>query len=168
MCDARQVCKMDFDLAICFPPCTNIAVSGARWFAEKKRNGDYYDGMGLFLFFTALDHIPHVAIENPVSAASTFYKKPTQTIQPYEFGHPERKTTCLWLKGLPPLRSTNNVKEQMDALPKSERERVHYMSPGPERGRLRSKTYEGVAKAMAEQWGDESVIRQYEQMGLGI
>ncbi|MBR3160151.1 MAG: hypothetical protein IKF14_13790 [Atopobiaceae bacterium] len=166
--DALEIAKMDWDLAICFPPCTNIAVSGARWFEEKKRDGRYWMGMGFFLAFTALDHIPHVCIENPVSAASTFYAKPTQTIHPWQFGHMEEKTTCLWLKNLPPLKPTRDVREQMMQLPKSEREKVHYMPPGPERASLRSKTYDGVARAMAEQWGDESVIRQFEQMELGI
>lgn len=151
--DAHEVCKMDWDLVIAHPPCTAIAVSGARWFEEKKRNGQYYEGMGLFLFFTALDHVPHVAVENPVSAAASFYRPPDFYTQPYQFGHMEQKKTSWWVKDLPALRPTNDVYEKMMELPRRERERVHNMSPGPERGKERSKTYRGLADAIADQWG---------------
>ena len=151
--DALEICKFDWDLVIAFPPCDHLAVSGARYFEEKKRDGRQQRGVGFFLAFTALDHVPRVAIENPISIMSTEYRKPDQIIQPWQFGHPEKKSTCLWLKGLPSLQETNNVYDIMMSLPKRERERVALMSPSPDRAKLRAKTYPGIAKAMAEQWG---------------
>lgn len=157
--DALEVCKEDWDMVLAFPPCTHIAVSGARHFEEKRRDGRQYMGIGLFLAFTALDHVPRVAIENPIGIMSSIYRKPDQIIQPWMFGHPESKATCLWLKGLPPLVPTRDVRAEMEALPPNERNRIHHMSPGPERGKLRSKTYPGIARAMAQQWGHlEEVI----------
>ena len=151
--DALEVVKMEWDMVLAFPPCTHLAVSGAAWFDAKRRDGRQDMGIGFFKAFTALDHVPRVAIENPVGIMSKLYHKPDQIIQPWQFGHPETKATCLWLKGLPPLVPTNDVREQMVNMPEKERHRVHYMSPGPERGKLRSKTFPGVAQAMAEQWG---------------
>ena len=151
--DAMEICKMDWDLVIAHPPCDHLAVSGARWFKEKERDGRQQRGIGFFLYFTALDHVPRVAIENPVGIMSSLYRKPDQIIQPWMFGHPEQKATCLWLKGLPLLEETDNVKEKMDALSDKERQRIWYMSPGPERAKMLSRTYEGIAKAMASQWG---------------
>lgn len=144
--DALEIVKMNWDMVLAFPPCTHLAVSGARWFEEKKRDGRQQMGIGFFLAFTALDHVPFVAIENPVGIMSTVYRKPDQVIQPWMFGHPETKATCLWLKGLPLLEATNDVSSQ-----KLEN-RIHNMPPSPERAKLRSKTYEGVADAMANQW----------------
>lgn len=152
--DALEVVKMDWDMVIAFPPCTHLASSGAKWFEEKKRDGRQQMGVGFFLAFTALDHVPMVAIENPIGIMSSIYRKPDQIIQPWMFGHPESKATCLWLKNLPLLAETNNVKAEMDRLPVSEREKIHYMPPSPERSMMRSKTYAGIAKAMAEQWGN--------------
>ena len=151
--DALEVAKMDWDMVIAFPPCTHLSSSGARWFPEKRRNGRQQMGIGLFLAFTALDHVPMVAVENPVGVMSKLYRKPDQIIQPWMFGHPETKATCLWLKGLPKLVPTDDVSGEMASLPESERARVHHMPPGPERGKMRSKTYPGIAKAMAHQWG---------------
>ena len=141
-----------WDLILAFPPCTHLAVSGAKWFAEKRADGRQQAAIDFFLVFTRLS-CPKIAIENPVGIMSTYYRKPDQIIQPWQFGHPEQKKTCLWLKGLPPLEETENVKEIMDKLPKCKRERNHYMSPGPERAKNRSKTYLGIAAAMANQWG---------------
>lgn len=151
-CDALEVAKMEWDMVLAFPPCTHLSSSGARWFAEKRRDGRQLMGEGFFLSFTALDHVPMVAIENPVGIMSSVYRKPDQIIQPWMFGHPETKATCLWLKGLPPLVPTDDVGGEMEGLAESERHRVHRMPPGPERARQRSRTYPGVAKAMAEQW----------------
>lgn len=151
--DALEVCKMQWDMVLAFPPCTHLAVSGARWFPEKERDGRQQMGIGFFLAFTALDHVPRVAIENPIGIMSRLYRKPDQIIQPWMFGHPETKATCLWLKGLPPLRGTRDVREEMDSLPESERARCHHLPPSPQRGILRSKTYPGIAEAMADQWG---------------
>lgn len=152
-CDALEVAKMDWDMVITFPPCTHLSSSGARWFPEKRRDGRQLMGEGFFLAFTALDHVPMVAIENPVGVMSRVYRKPDQIIQPWMFGHPETKATCLWLKGLPPLVPTRDVREEMERMDYRDAHRVHSMPPGPERSRLRSRTYHGVAVAMAEQWG---------------
>lgn len=156
--DALEIVKMRWDLVIAFPPCTHLAVSGAAWFEEKQRDGRQDMGIGFFKAFTALDHVPHVAIENPVGIMSRLYRKPDQIIQPWQFGHPETKATCLWLKGLPLLVPTNNVKREMETLGESEQHRMHWLPPSPNRGWLRSKTYPGIAKAMAEQWGNEDAL----------
>ena len=127
---------------IAHPPCTHLAVSGARWFKNKLvEQGDALD------FVTALmtADIPRIAIENPVSIISSRIRKPDQIIQPWQFGHGETKATCLWLKNLPKLVPTNIV-DGREA-------RVHKMPPGPNRWKERSRTFEGIAMAMAEQWG---------------
>lgn len=149
---------MDWDIVLAFPPCTHLAVSGAAWFDRKLRDGRQDMGIGFFKAFTALDHVPHVAIENPVGIMSKLYRKPDQIIQPWMFGHPEQKATCLWLKNLPPLVPTNDVSMRMSDMPESERQRIHYLPPSPDRSKLRSKTFLGIAKAMAGQWGDENNI----------
>lgn len=97
-----------------------------------------------------------IAIENPIMhkyAIDIIGRKHDQLVQPYQFGHTERKATCFWLKGLPPLQETNNVKDEMDKLPKREQQRLHYLPPSADRAKLRSKTFEGIANAMADQWG---------------
>lgn len=143
---------MDWDMVLAFPPCTHLSSSGARWFPEKRRNGRQLMGEGFFLAFTALDHVPKVAIENPVGVMSRVYSKPDQIIQPWMFGHPETKATCLWLKGLPPLVPTDDVSAEMDEMAERDAHRIHHMAPGPERARMRSRTYPGIARAMAQQW----------------
>jgi site-specific DNA-cytosine methylase len=131
-----------WDLLIAFPPCTHLAVSGARWFKDKKIDQTY--AYNFFMAFAnALE--PRVAIENPIGIMSTRYRKPDQIIQPWQFGHGETKATCLWLKGLPLLQPTNIVDGRTP--------RVHHESPGPDRWKNRSRTYQGIADAMAEQWG---------------
>ena len=143
----------NWDLMIAFPPCTHIAVSGARYFAEKRTDGRQQAAID---FFMALANapIPRIAIENPVGIMSTKWRRPDQTIQPWQFGHPESKTTCLWLKNLPPLKRTNVL-----PLPKSGRwsnqtpSGQNKLGPSPERAQNRGRTYEGIAKAMASQWG---------------
>ena len=130
-------------MIIAFPPCDHLAVSGARWFKEKQ-DGRQQQGINFFLKFTILN-CNKVVIENPISIMSTIFRKPDQIIQPYEFGHLESKRTCLWLKGLPLLKSTKNVYKEMMSLPKKERERIHYMTPSKDRSRLRSKTYKNIA-----------------------
>ena len=97
--------------------------------------------------------------ENPIGIMSNLYRKPDQIIQPWMFGHPESKATCLWLKGLPNLLETNNVKELFNSLPKNQQQRLHYLPPSVDRAKLRSKTFPGIAKAMAKQWaGKEGAI----------
>lgn len=139
-----------WDMMIAHPPCTHLAVSGAMHFHRKqKEQAEALD------FVRALLDAPieRIALENPVSVISTRIRKPDQIIQPWMFGHPEQKKTCLWLKNLPPLVQTDNVYDEMMALPKNKRERLHYLGPSKDRWRERSRTFLGIAKAMAEQWG---------------
>jgi hypothetical protein len=131
-----------FDLVIAFPPCTSLCVSGARWFKDKQQ--EQREAIEFFMLFTRLP-FAKVAIENPIGIMSTIYRKPDQIIQPWQFGHGETKATCLWLKGLPKLIPTNIVEGR--------EHRIHRMAPGPERAKERSRTYQGIATAMAEQWG---------------
>lgn len=149
--DALEMLKIQWDIIIAHPPCTHLASSGAAWFKEKRANGMQQAAIEFFLKFIDAD-CAHIAVENPIGIMSTCYRKPDQIIQPWMFGHPEKKATCLWLKGLPPLRPTNDVSEYMKTLPKNQQERLHYLSPSPERAKLRSKTFPGIAQAMAEQW----------------
>lgn len=148
--DVIPLLKENWDMIIAFPPCTDLAVSGARWFEEKRRDGRQQASIDFFRRFTQLDHIPRVAIENPVGIMSTIYRKPDQVIQPYQFGHGEQKATCLWLKGLPKLQPTEIVEGR--------EQRIWKMAPGPERAKLRSKTFKGIAEAMANQWGGKQQL----------
>jgi len=129
-------------LMVAFPPCTHLCVSGARWFPKKKflQNEAYRFFMDL-----ATCNIDKIALENPIGIMSTRYRKPDQIIQPWQFGHGETKATCLWLKNLPKLVPTDIVEGR--------EHRIHRMSPGPDRGKNRSRTYPGLAAAMASQWG---------------
>jgi len=140
--DVLDVLDDGWDMMIAHPPCTHLAVSGARWFKHKRKE----QKEALWFVATLLEaDIPKIALENPVSIISTRVRKPDQIIQPWQFGHGETKATCLWLKGLPLLKPTKVV---------SGREaRVHHASPGPDRWKFRSRFYMGIAKAMAEQWG---------------
>lgn len=143
--DVMDIIGDGFDLMIAHPPCTHLAVSGARHFAEKRKTGVQQSALE---FVRALLSVPieRIALENPVSIISTAIRKPDQVIQPWQFGHGETKATCLWLKGLRPLVPTNIV---------SGREaRVHRMPPSPDRWKERSRTYLGIADAMAAQWGE--------------
>jgi len=139
-----------FDLAICHPPCTHLAVSGAACFKYKQK--EQAEALDFVRWLMDLP-IERIALENPVSVISSKIRKPDQIIQPYMFGHMEQKKTCLWLKNLPKLSETNNVYEEMMQLPKNKRERLHYLPPGKDRWKERSKTFTGIAEAMAEQWG---------------
>jgi hypothetical protein len=142
--DVRDVLDYPWDLMIAHPPCTHLSVSGARHFADKRMDGRQQSAVSFFMRLAKAD-IPRIAIENPVCIMSTLWRKPDQTIQPWEFGHGETKATCLWLKGLPPLQPT-------DIVPGREA-RVWRMPPSETRALERSRTYTGVAKAMAAQWG---------------
>jgi hypothetical protein len=141
--DVRDMIEMGgWDLAVFHPPCTHLAVSGARWFKDKaQEQAESLD----FVRYLMAAPIPRIAIENPVSIISSRIRKADQTIQPWQFGHGETKATCLWLKNLPKLKPTNIV---------SGREaRVHRMPPGPDRWKERSRSFTGIAQAMAAQWG---------------
>lgn len=131
-----------WDLMIAHPPCTHLAVSGARWFKDKQ--DEQREAIWFFLQL-ARTRIQKIAIENPVSIMSSEWRKPDQIIQPWMFGHGETKATCLWLKTLPLLKPTNIVSGR--------EQRIHKMPPSPTRGKERSRTYQGIADAMAEQWG---------------
>jgi hypothetical protein len=140
--DVRSVIDWGWDLMIAFPPCTHLAVSGARWWPGKQQE----QAEALAFVQMLMDApIPRIAIENPIGRISTAIRKPDQIIQPWQFGHGETKATCLWLKGLPPLQSTNVVDGREP--------RVHHASPGPDRWKERSRTLQGIADAMADQWG---------------
>lgn len=150
--DVLPLLDQEWDMIIAFPPCTHLAVSGAAWFAEKRKDGRQQEGIDFFMRFVNAK-CPKIAIENPVGIMSTVYRKPDQIIQPWMFGHMEQKKTCLWLKGLPKLVETNNVKDEMMKLPRNQRERLHFLPPSKDRGIERSKTFQGIADAMASQWG---------------
>lgn len=141
--DVTPLLNEKWDMIIAFPPCTDLAVSGARWFAEKKKDGRQQESINFFMKFANAD-CDKVAIENPIGIMSTRWRRPDQIIQPWQFGHGETKATCLWLKGLPELIPTEIVDGR--------EQKIWKMLPGPERAKLRSKTYPGIAKAMAEQW----------------
>lgn len=142
--DVLPLLKQEWDMIIAFPPCTHLAVSGAAWFEEKRKDGRQKQGIDFFMEFTDLK-CEKVVIENPIGIMSTLWKKPDQIIQPWMFGHGETKATCLWLKGLPKLKPTNIVEGR--------EQRLHRLPPSKDRAKIRSKTYLGIAKAMAEQWG---------------
>ncbi len=139
--DVRSLLADGWDLAIFHPPCTHLAVSGARWFKDKLP-----EQAAALDFVAALlaAPIPRIALENPVSIISSRIRRPDQIVQPWWFGDGKVKATCLWLKNLPPLVPTNVVDGREPE--------VHFMSPGPDRWKNRSRTYRGIAEAMAEQW----------------
>ncbi len=142
----------DWDLIIMHPPCTALAVSGNAWYGKgKPKNQQRLDSIEwtMALFEHAKKHAPRVAFENPVGVLPI---KPTQYIQPWQFGHPESKKTGLWLHNLPPLVETDNVKELFDTLPKNQQQRLHYLPPSADRWKIRSETFTGIAEAMASQW----------------
>lgn len=149
--DVRDVMDYPWDLMIAHPPCTDLSVSGAAWFERKKMNGAQQMSASFFMMLAKSD-IPRIAIENPVCIMSRLWRKPDQIVQPWMFGHMEQKATCLWLKNLPVLYPSNDVKAQMMELPKNKRERLHYLPPSQDRWKLRSETFQGIADAMAEQW----------------
>jgi len=142
--DVTDVLGDGWDMMIAHPPCTHLAVSGARHFTAKVADGRQQAALD---FVRALldAPIPHIALENPISIISSRIRKPDQIIQPWQFGHGETKATCLWLKGLPTLAATDVV-DGREA-------RVHRMPPGPDRWKERSRTFAGIGAAMADQWG---------------
>lgn len=146
--DALELLKLKWDMIIAHPPCTHLCSSGARWFTEGKKPWSLQDEAAEFFMRFANADCPRIAIENPIGVMSTKYRKPNQIIQPWQFGHGETKATCLWLKGLPNLVPTEIVEGR--------EHRIHHMPPGPERAKLRSKTFPGIARAMAEQWAGDA------------
>lgn len=154
--DVFDIINDGWDLMIAHPPCTYLSNSGVSWlYKDESRWKDMIEGA---VFFRKLKEssIPRIAVENPIMhkyAKQIIGANQSQVVQPWMFGHTEQKATCLWLKGLPELKPTNDVKEEMMKLTKQERQRLHYLPPSAERWKIRSKTYEGIAQAMAEQWG---------------
>ena len=144
--DALELLKMKWDMILAFPPCTHLAMSGARYFEQKRKDGRQQAAIDFFMRFANAD-CPKIAIENPVGIMSTVWKKPDQIIQPWQFGHGETKKTCLWLKGLPPLIPTEIVEGR--------EQRIWKMPPSEDRAKNRAKTFPGIARAMAEQWAGD-------------
>lgn len=155
--DIKDVLYEGWDMMIAHPPCTYLTNSGVMWLHKQA---DRWEKMKQGAeFFKLLLHAPIAkkVIENPIMhkyAIEIIEKKQTQIIQPYMFGHMERKATCLWLHNVPKLKEGNNVFEEMMKLPKNKRERLHYLPPSKDRWKLRSKTFQGIADAMAEQWSE--------------
>ena len=145
--DVRDVLDYPWDLMIAHPPCTDLSVSGARHFAAKRMDGRQQAGVAFALMLAKAD-IPRIAIENPVSVLSSLWRKPDQIVHPWQFGHGETKATCLWLKGLP-LLTPSEIVEGRSA-------RIHRMPPSADRWKERSRTFAGIANAMAAQWGAET------------
>lgn len=153
--DIREFSMCNYDLLIAHPPCTHLASSGARHFANKQSLQQQSIEFVKWLWNCPVEKI---AIENPVGILSTKWRKPTQIIQPFEYGHPEMKTTCLWLKGLNKLIPTNILPplftDKQGIIQSSRKSLVHFASPGVDRWKNRSRFYKGIASAMAEQWGN--------------
>jgi len=142
--DVRDVLDYPWDLMICHPPCTDLSVSGAKHFAAKRMDGRQQASVS-FALMLAKSGIPRICLENPISVLSSLWRKPDQIIQPWQFGHGETKATCLWLKGLTPLQPTNIVDGR--------EQRVFRLPPSADRWKERSRTFPGIAAAMADQWG---------------
>ena len=154
--DVIPLLEKDWDLIIAHPPCTDLAVSGAKHFARKRADGSQKKSIEFFMKFTNLK-CPKVMIENPVGIMSTIYRKPDQIIQPWQFGEPFQKTTCLWLKGLPKLKETKIVGKGEFYISPSGKKLPRWYSDGikgQNRTKVRNKTFQGIAKAIAEQWGE--------------
>ena len=160
-CDVLPLLKKEWDMIIAFPPCTHLAASGAAHFAKKRADGRQQEGIDFFMKF-ANAKCPRIAIENPIGIMSNLWRKPDQIIQPWQFGDKFQKSTCLWLKGLPKLTATNVVekgefKEWIDPKTgKTKKQTMWYFEalklPKEERSKVRSKTFPGIADAMANQW----------------
>jgi hypothetical protein len=155
--DVTLVLALGWDMIIAFPPCTHLAVSGAAWFEQKRKDGRQQEGIDFFMLFANCD-CPRVAIENPVGIMSRLYRKPDQIIQPWQFGDEAQKSTCLWLKGLPKLEPTKIVgKGEQTTYASGKTMATWYADafrlPPAERAKARSKTFPGIADAMATQWG---------------
>jgi hypothetical protein len=161
--DMFDIVNDGWDMMIAFPPCTHLAVSGAKHFAAKRADGRQQQGIDFFMRVISAD-IPRIAVENPVGIMSSLYRKPDQIIQPWHFGHEAQKTTCLWLKGLPPLVHTNVVGKGSFYVTKSGKRLPSWSHDAsangkklgyntPEIKKIRNKTFQGIADAMASQWG---------------
>ena len=153
--DVLDILYEGFDVMIAFPPCTRLSNSGVRWLHERDLWAEMREGVE---FFNTLLNAPikYKAVENPIQHghARKLIRKYDQIIHPWQFGHTEQKSTCIWLENLPKLNETNNVYDEMMKIDYKDRAKVHYCSPGPEREKLRNRTYQGIAEAMGKQWCD--------------
>ena len=180
--DVRDVLGNGWDLMIAHPPCTDLAVSGARHFAAKRADGRQAAAVDFFMLFAREHHIPRICIENPVGIMSTLYRKPDQIIQPWQFGHDASKSTCLWLINLPLLKPTSILSPRMVCCGRVVTDKYgcvncngdkvakprwgnqcnsgqNKLGPSEDRWKIRSVTYQGIADAMAEQWGRIETIQ---------
>jgi hypothetical protein len=157
--DVRDVLGESWDLMIAHPPCTHLAVSGAKWFDKKKSQQE--EALNFVRLLLGAP-VPRIALENPVSIISSRIRKPDQIIQPWQHGHEATKTTCLWLKGLPHLQPSNIVGKGARHVTKSGKSLPEWynLPPSEDRWKLRSATFPGIARAMAEQWGTEQAPMQ--------
>ena len=155
--DALETIEKGWDLLIAHPPCTFLTNSGVTWLHKDPARWAKLDEAAAFFRVLLNAPVDRIAVENPIMHKYAKERiggiKQSQVIQPWMFGHTEQKATCLWLKNLPLLTPTNNVKAEMDALPDNQRQRLHYLPPSADRWKLRSTTFKGIAEAMAEQWG---------------
>jgi len=158
-CDVLSLLKHKWDMIIAFPPCTHLANSGARWFNEKRKDGRQKKAIAFFMQFINAQ-CQYIAVENPIGIMSTIYRQPNQIIQPYQFGDPYNKKTCIWLKGLPKLKPTHLFTKQDNFITYKNNKRMSewyaksFNLPTIERSTVRSKTFPGIAKAMTNQWGN--------------
>jgi len=155
--DVRDILDDGWDLMVAHPPCTYFTNSGVSWLHKDATRWLKLDEAAVFFNLLLDCDIPLKCIENPIphkyAVSRIGGRKYTQIIQPYQFGHKETKATCLWLQGLPKLEPTTDLKDETMALPKNVRQRLHYLPPSPDRWKIRSTTFQGIADAMAEQWG---------------
>ena len=160
-CDVLTLLDKGWDMMVAHPPCTYLTNAGVTWLHRQPgRWKKVREGAEFFKTLLEAD-IPLIAVENPIMhkyAVEIIGRRQDQVLQPWMFGHTERKGTCLWLKGLPKLTPTNIVKEEMLKLPKNQQQRLHYLPPSKDRWKLRSETYQGIADAMAEQWGKDNEV----------
>ena len=158
--DVKNILSGKFDLMVAHPPCTYLSNSGVSWLHKRPERWKLLDeGAAFFKELLEFSEIDLVAVENPIPhkyAVERFGgKRYSQLIHPWQYGHPEKKATCLWLRNLPKLVSTNDVKAHMLTLHKRDQQRLHYLPPSADRAKLRSKTFQGIADAMAMQWGGQ-------------
>lgn len=155
--DVGEILFEGWDMVIAHPPCTYLANSGVSWLHRDESRWAKLDAAAEFFSMFLNLHVPKLCVENPImhkyAKDRIGGRKQSQVVQPWMFGHKESKATCLWLRGLPKLQPTKDVKEEMMKLSNSERQRLHWLPPSKDRWRIRSKTYQGIADAMAEQWG---------------
>ena len=153
--DVAELLAQQWDIIIAFPPCTYLCSSGMHWTTRGKRDPQLTEDALAFVGVLLAAPIERIALENPVGAISTRIRKPDCIIHPWQFGHPESKTTCLWLKNLPPLKQTNVLAKPAHGRWENQcaNGSQNKLPPSPDRWKLRSKTYQGIAEAMAEQWG---------------